>query len=152
MVRQTHDQIDVVLDQEDGGATREGFDQCVEFSRFGRRHSLRGLVEHQQPGSKRHADGDLDPALIAMRQTSNELVRPLLQPELLKNGSSTRLRPGQAIQANEIATAPFKTLAREANVLKCAQAKKQIRDLKRSRDAKPRQRKGACPVMLRPSS
>src|SRR3984893_5458322 len=157
VVRQTHDQIDVVLDQEDGDATREGFDQRVEFSRFGRRHSLRGLVEHQQPGSERHADGDLDPALIAMGEISNELVRPLLQPELLENGSSTRLRPGQAIQANEIATAPFKALAREANVLECAQAKKQIRDLKGSRDAEPRQRKGrlsgdVAPVQLDRSS
>src|SRR5215467_11773331 len=141
MVRQAHDQIDVVLDQEDGDAAHQGFDQRVEFSRFGRRHPLRGLVKHQQSGSERHADGDLDPALIAMRQVSDEVVRALLQPELLENRASAHLRLDQAIQPNEIAAAGFETLAGEANVLECAQAKKQISDLEGSRDAEPRQHK-----------
>src|SRR6516225_4213276 len=141
VVQQTHDQIDVVLDQKDGDVTRQRFDQCVEFSRFGGRHPLRWLVEHQQAGFKRHADGNFDPALVAMGEISNELVRALLQPELLENRSSARLRPGQAIQPNEIAAAGFETLAGEANVLECAQAKKQISNLEGSRDAEPRQRK-----------
>src|SRR5215470_18908267 len=141
VVRQAHDQIDVVFDQKDGDAARQGFDQRVEFSRFGRRHPLRGLVKHQQSGSERHTDGDLDPALIAMGEISNKLVRVLLQPELLENRSSARLRAGQAIQPNEIAAAGFETLAGEANVLECAQAKKQISDLEGSRDAEPRQHK-----------
>src|SRR5262252_5154371 len=141
VVRQAHDQIDVVLDQKDGDTPHQRFDQDVEFSRFGGRHPLRGLVQHQHPGSKRHADGDLDPALVAMREISNELVRALLQTELLENGSRARLRPGQAIQPDEIAVAPFETLTGEADVLECAQTKKQIRDLKGSRDAEPRQRK-----------
>src|SRR5262249_1677946 len=111
------------------------------FSRFGRRHPLRGLVKHQQSGPERHADGDLDPALIAVRQISNELVHALLQPELLENRSSARLRASQAVQSNEIAAAGFETLAGEANVLECAQAKKQIGDLEGSRDAEPRQHK-----------
>src|SRR6516164_8285434 len=70
-----------------------------------------------------------------------KLVRALLQPELLENGSSARLRPGQAIQSDEIAVAPFEALTGKADVLECAQTKKQVRDLKRSRDAEPRQRK-----------
>src|SRR5262245_4320479 len=141
VVRQAHDQIDVVLDQKDGDAARQRFDQCVEFSRFGGRHPLRGLVEHQQPGFKRHADGNLDPALVAMGEISSELVRALLQAELLENGPSARLRPGQAIQSDEITVAPFQTLAGETDVLECAQSKKQIRDLKGSRDAESLQRK-----------
>src|SRR5262249_29317165 len=56
-------------------------------------------------------------------------------------GSSARRRPGQAIHPDEIAVAPFETLTGEADVLECAQTKKQIRDLKGSRDAEPRQRK-----------
>src|SRR5262249_58612569 len=97
--------------------------------------------KHQQAVAERHADGDLDPALIAVRQIPNKLVRARLQPELLENRSSARLRPGQAIQANEIAAAGFETLAGEANVLEGAQAKKQIGDLEGSRNTEPRQHK-----------
>src|SRR5262249_17432044 len=152
VVRQAHDQIDVVLDQKDGDAARQRFDQCVEFSRFGGRHPLRGLVEHQQPWFKRHADGNLDPALVAMGEISSELVRALLQAELLENGPSARLRPGQAIQSDEITVAPFQTLAGETDVLECAQSKKQIRDLKGRATPSLANANGACPVMSRASS
>jgi hypothetical protein len=49
---------------------------------------LRGLVEHQQPRSQRHAEGDLDPTLIAVRKIADKLVRTVLQAELLENGAS----------------------------------------------------------------
>ena len=113
---------------------------------------MRGLVEHQQSGFERHADGDLDPALIAVRQISNELVRALLQPELLENRSSARLRRGQAIQSNEIAAARFETLAGEANVLECAQKKNKLVIWKDRATPSRANANGACPVMSRPSS
>ena len=74
------------------------------------------------------------------------------RPNSSRMARARALRPGQAIQSDEIAVAPFETLAGEADVLEYAQTKEQIRDLKGARDAEPRQRKRACPVMSRPSS
>ncbi len=74
VVRQAHDQFDVVFDEKNGDAAGQRLDQPIELRRFGRRHALRRLVEHQQFRIERHADRDFDPALVAVREIPHQFA------------------------------------------------------------------------------
>ena len=98
-----------------------------------------GSSSMQELGVERHAQRDLDPALVAVREIADELVRLFRKPELLEELAGARERRGQPIEADEIAAAPLQALAGEPDVLEHAQAEEQVGDLERARDAEPRQ-------------
>ena len=77
----------------------------VDLGRLGRRHALRRLVEHQQLGLERHAERDLDPALVTMGEIADELVRLVVEPELGEDLTGARRGSRQTIQPDEIAAA-----------------------------------------------
>src|SRR5262245_17628275 len=77
-----------------------------------------------------------------MRQISHELVRAVPQPELPEDVAGALLRPGQTVQAIEIAAARLEALAGEPDVLECGETEEQVGDLKGPGDAEPGQRKG----------
>src|SRR5688572_11722245 len=85
MVGQTQDQLDVMLDEKDGDAASQRFYQSIDIRGFGRRHALRRLVKHQELGPKRHAEGNLDPPLIAVREITYKLIRVFLQFEFFND-------------------------------------------------------------------
>ncbi len=86
-------------------------------------------------GCERHADRDLDPALIAMGQVADQLARVVPKAEFRQHLLGARARRGQAIQANQIATASLQALAGEPHVLEDAQTEEQVGDLERARHA-----------------
>ena len=103
------------------------------------RHSLRRLVEHQQLGLERHAERDLDPALVTVREIAHELVRPVVESEFLEDLIGAYRGSRQTIQPHEKAGAVLEALAGQPDVLENGQSEEQIGDLEGARDADPRQ-------------
>ena len=91
VIGDAHHEIDVVLDQQHGDPARQRLDQGVHLGGLGRRHALRRLVQHQDLGLERHADRDLDPALIAVGKVADQLIRIVVDTAFLEEFGGARL-------------------------------------------------------------
>ena len=94
-VAQAHDQLDVVLDQQDGDArVADAADAVHEVLALGRVHAGGGLVEQQQARLGGQRAGDLDQPLLAVGQAGGRLVRGGVeadQPQRVHGASPRRL-------------------------------------------------------------
>ena len=113
VIGDAHDQLDIVLDQQHRDTAGERLDQRVDLRRLGRRHPLRRLIEHQELGRERHAQRNLDPALVTVGEIAHELVRPVVEPEFLEYLVGASRGSGQTIQPDEKAGAVLETLTCE---------------------------------------
>src|SRR5579862_1523466 len=75
-VRHAHHNLHVVLDQQDGEVqlSTQAVDEQRELARLMRIHAGGWLVEQQQLGLGGQRAGDLEAALIAIRQVASQLV------------------------------------------------------------------------------
>src|SRR5579883_171865 len=79
-VRELHDQVELVLDQQDGhAATLQRRNQRLHFGRLGRIHAGGRLVEQQQPRPERQRAGDLDPPPVGVGKTIGGMIEPRRQ-------------------------------------------------------------------------
>ena len=75
MVGDGHDELHVVLDQHHHDAGRRDLaQQLAEPARIAGVEPRRRLVEHQHAGRDRERAGDLDQALVDMRQRAGEAI------------------------------------------------------------------------------
>ena len=82
-VAQTHDQLDVVLDQQNGHAVVANFFQePAQLRRFRRVHSRRGLVERQQLRFRGKSACDFQPALIAVGEIPRQRAGVLADADI----------------------------------------------------------------------
>jgi hypothetical protein len=85
-VADAHHELHVVVDQQDGQPVLvEAFDQLANTLLLGRVHARRRLVEDEKPGLERECAGDLQPALVAVRQRARRAAADLgrIQTRLL---------------------------------------------------------------------
>ena len=80
-VGNVHDEIHVVLDEQDGHVelVADAADELGELVRLLRVHAGSRLVEHQELRMRRQRAGDLQPALLAVGQRRRQLVLHILQ-------------------------------------------------------------------------
>ncbi len=77
-----HDELHVVLDDEDGEAEVRVnlLDQAVQVLHFLGIHARRGLVQEEQPGLQGEGPGDLQAPLVPVGKGGGGLVRPVGEP------------------------------------------------------------------------
>ena len=82
-VADAHDHPHVVLDEQDGQAElgAQAPDEVGHLAGLARVHAGRGLIEQQQLRARAEGTGDLEAALIAVRQVAGPRVRSSFQPD-----------------------------------------------------------------------
>ncbi len=82
--------VHVVLDQKNGVAMLEALQQFDHLAGFVLAHACHGLIKQQHLGLQGEGDGDLQLALLSMRQGLDPLARAVRQPHL-RQGRLRRL-------------------------------------------------------------
>ena len=105
------------------------------------RQALGRLVQHQQPRLLRDRHGDLEQALVAVRQHGGGRIGEAGEPHALHRLVGDGGRRGQHAAAAEEAPAPaVARLRRDAHVLARGQGGKDVAELEGARDALLRHR------------
>ena len=85
-LRQLHDHLHVVLDDQDGQVLGDAAHQRHGVVGLGRAHAGGRLVEAQQLRLGRERDADLEIALLAVREVGGELVGLAAQADRFQHG------------------------------------------------------------------
>ena len=145
VIRQVHHQLDIVFDQQDAQAFgRQATDQRLGVVRVGVTHALGWLVEqqHARAGGQRHRD--FEPALLAVRQETGQLVRLVLQRKTFDQFVHPRQRRAAVRHAAQQTAPAFDELRCQPQVLAHRQFEEQVGDLERARQAGGQHAVGAC--------
>ena len=136
-VRQLHDHLHVVLDDQDRQVRRDAADQGHGVMGLGRAHACRRLVQAEQLRLGRQRDADLQMALLAVGQVGRQLVLLAAQADRLQHrfGALDEVAIRAVVRQQAPAVPP--RLGGDADVLKRGGIGQDVGDLIRAGDALP---------------
>jgi len=137
-VGDVHDDLHLVLDQDDGAPLGDAADQVDGLVRLLRAHAGRGLVEQEERRVGAERDAELEVALLAVGEVGGQQLALVPEADLLQDGA------GLVADAAERHGAPPEVereavgLRGHADVLEDGEVREDVGDLVRLRDAEAR--------------
>src|SRR5260370_3482019 len=152
-VRQGHDHVDLVLDEEDGAvpARPDPLDELDDRGHLLERHPRGRLVEQQHLRLEREQDAQLELALLAVGQRPGRRAPLTLEQHGLAPAVRGVLEVGEAAVVPPRGEAePAPRLRREAHVLEHAERREDVGELEGAADPEPGAGRGAAPGDVAP--
>src|SRR3954471_12732442 len=133
-VRDAHDELHAVLDEDHGALLVEPEDQVHHGARLLRAHAGGRLVEEEKPRVAGERDGDLEAALVAVGEVLDRVVAPGGEADRREELLGARDEVAVVLARRPDVETGLHRLRGDAHVLEHAELREQVRDLERLGD------------------